>query len=31
MNIERLTAWTLVAIYYCLGCGVIVLGLRGAL
>jgi len=29
--LERLTAWTLVAIYYCVGCGVIVLGLRGAL
>lgn len=31
MILERLTAWTLVALYYCVGCGVILLGLRGAL
>jgi hypothetical protein len=31
MFLERLTAWTLVALYYCVGCGVILLGLRGAL
>jgi len=28
---ERVTAWTLVVLYYCVGCGVILLGLRGAL
>jgi hypothetical protein len=31
MFLEKLTAWTLVALYYCVGCGVILLGLRGAL
>jgi hypothetical protein len=31
MFIEKLIAWTLVAVYYTIGCGVIVLGLRGAL
>lgn len=31
MILERVTAWTLVVLYYCVGCGVILLGLRGAL
>jgi hypothetical protein len=29
--LEKLIAWTMVAIYYTIGCGVIVLSLRGAL
>ena len=31
MLLERLTAWTLVIVYYTVTCGAIVLGLRGAL
>ena len=31
MLIERLTAWTLVIVYYTVTCGAIVLGLKGAL
>jgi len=31
MLLERLTAWTLVVVYYTITCGAIVLGLRGAL
>jgi hypothetical protein len=31
MLLERLTAWTLVVVYYTVTCGAIVLGLRGAL
>ena len=31
MLIERLTAWTLVVVYYTVMCGAILLGLRGAL
>ena len=31
MFFERLTAWTLVVVYYTITCGAIVLGLRGAL
>jgi hypothetical protein len=31
MFFERLTAWTLVIVYYTITCGAIVLGLRGAL
>jgi len=29
--LEKVIAWTMVAIYYTVGCGVIVLSLRGAL
>jgi hypothetical protein len=29
--LEKFIAWTMVAIYYTIGCGVIVLSLRGAL
>jgi hypothetical protein len=31
MLLERLTAWTLVVVYYTVTCGAILLGLRGAL
>jgi hypothetical protein len=31
MLLERVTAWTLVIVYYTVTCGAIVLGLRGAL
>ena len=31
MFFERLTAWTLVVVYYTITCGAIVLGLKGAL
>jgi hypothetical protein len=31
MLLERLTAWTLVVVYYTITCGAILLGLRGAL
>jgi len=31
MILERLTAWTLVVVYYTVTCGAILLGLRGAL
>jgi hypothetical protein len=31
MILERLTAWTLVIVYYTVTCGAILLGLRGAL
>jgi hypothetical protein len=31
MFLERLTAWTLVVVYYTITCGAIVLGLKGAL
>jgi hypothetical protein len=29
--LEKVIAWTMVAIYYTVGCGVIVLSLRGVL
>jgi hypothetical protein len=31
MFFEKLTAWTLVVVYYTITCGAIVLGLKGAL
>ena len=31
MILERLTAWTLVIVYYTVTCGAILLGLKGAL
>jgi hypothetical protein len=31
MFFEKLTAWTLVVVYYTVTCGAIVLGLKGAL
>ena len=31
MIVERLTAWTLVIVYYTVTCGAIVLGLKGSL
>lgn len=31
MLLERLTAWTLVVVYYTVTCGAILLGLKGAL
>ena len=31
MLLERLTAWTLVVVYYTVACGAILLGLKGAL
>ena len=31
MLLERLTAWTIVVVYYTVTCGAILLGLRGAL
>jgi hypothetical protein len=31
MILERLTAWTLVIVYYTITCGALVLGLKGSL